>query len=67
MRPDRSTTLVSVDEGARMMGISKFTVRSWLRQARLSYIRLGRRVMLDPRDIERFIESNRVEERKPSR
>ncbi len=50
-----------------MMGISKFTVRSWLRQARLSYIRLGRRVMLDPRDIERFIESNRVEERKPSR
>ncbi len=67
MGPGRTTTLVSVRAGAGMMGISRFTLRSWLRQGRLSYIRLGRRVMLDPREIEAFIQAGRVEARRPSR
>lgn len=59
--------LLSVVEAAARMSVSRFTLRTWLRQRRIPYIRLGRRVLVDPRDLDRFIQANRVEERRPSR
>ena len=59
--------LLSVVEAAARMSVSRFTLRSWLRQRRLPYIRLGRRILVDPCDLDRFIQGNRIEERKPSR
>jgi len=55
--------LLSVVEVAAHLGVSRFTVRSWLRQARIPYVRLGRRVLLEPIEVQRFIEANRVEAR----
>jgi excisionase family DNA binding protein len=53
--------LLSVAEASARLGVSPLTTRSWIRQRRLPCVRLGRRVLLDPRDIERFIDDNRVE------
>jgi excisionase family DNA binding protein len=52
--------LLSLPEGARRLGVSRHTVRAWIRQRRLPFVRLGRRVLLDPADVERFINVNRV-------
>jgi excisionase family DNA binding protein len=53
--------LLSVDEAAARLGVSKYTLRGWLFQRRLPFAKLGRRVLLDPADVQRFLEENRVE------
>jgi excisionase family DNA binding protein len=52
--------LLSIEEGAVKLGISPLTMRAWIRQRRLPCVRLGRRVLLDPEDVQRFIDANRV-------
>jgi excisionase family DNA binding protein len=51
----------SVEQAAEALGVSPHTIRAWLRQRRVPYLKLGRRVLLDPQDVQRFIDSNRVE------
>jgi excisionase family DNA binding protein len=53
--------LVSMAEAAVMLGVSRFTVRTWLRNRRLPFYRLGRRVLVDARDVEAFLARGRVE------
>jgi excisionase family DNA binding protein len=55
--------LLSVDAAANVVGVSKYTLRSWIRQRRVASIRLGRRVLLDPADLEVLIRAGRVEAR----
>jgi excisionase family DNA binding protein len=52
----------NVEEAAAVLGVSPHTVRAWLRQRRLPYLKLGRRVLLDPEAVERFKEKNTVAE-----
>ena len=59
--------LIGIAEGATRLGISKFTLRSWIRQGVVPHVRLGRRVLLAPIDIEKLIASNRVEARAAAR
>ena len=47
--------LLSVREASSRLGISVFTLRMWLRQGRLPHIRLGRRVLLRPDDVDAFV------------
>jgi excisionase family DNA binding protein len=54
---------LSIAEAAERLGVSPFTLRSWLRQRRLPYHRLGRRIVLDPADVETFLQGCRVEAR----
>jgi excisionase family DNA binding protein len=56
--PERN--LLSVARTAALIGISPHTLRSWLRQRRLPHVRLGRRILFDPRDLEEFVAANRV-------
>ncbi len=51
---------------SRRIGISPHTLRAWIRQRRLPYFRAGRRILLAPEDVERFLQTNRVEARDPS-
>ena len=55
--------LISIVEGARRLGVSRFTLRAWTRQGVIPHVRLRRRVLLDPIDLEKFIAANRVEAR----
>ena len=47
--------LLSVREASSRLAISVFTLREWLRQGRLPYIRLGRRVLLRHADVEEVV------------
>jgi excisionase family DNA binding protein len=53
--------LLNVKEAATRLGISPLTMRAWIRQRRLPFVKLGRRVLLSPQDVQRFIEANRIE------
>jgi len=43
---------------AERLGVSDWTLRTWIRQGRLPYHKLGRRVLLRLDDVERFLEDN---------
>ena len=53
--------LLNLKEGAKEMKISIHTLRAWIYQKRLPFVRLGRRVLLRKQDIEAFINNNLVE------
>jgi len=54
---------LSVEEAAPILGVSVFTVRKLIRQRTVPYHRVGRRVVLDPDDLERYLRQHRVEPR----
>lgn len=51
--------LKSVVEAARLLGISTWTVRAWERQGNLNAVRIGRRVLFEEAELERFIAQRR--------
>ena len=53
----------SVTEAAAVLGVSVYMVRALIRQRRLAYHRIGRRIILDRQDLEQFLRAHRVEPR----
>lgn len=53
----------SVAEAAPVLGVSVYMVRALIRQRRLAYHRIGRRIVLDRQDLEQFLRAHRVEPR----
>jgi excisionase family DNA binding protein len=41
-------SLLSLARAAGLIGVSPHTLRFWLRQRRLTHVRLGRRILFDP-------------------
>ena len=54
---------LSVDEAAPVLGVSVYMVRALIRQRRLPFYRIGRRIVLDREDLEQFLRAHRVEAR----
>jgi hypothetical protein len=54
--------LVAVETAGTIIGLGKWRIRSLVYSGELPYVRLGRRVMIDIRDIELFIESHKTRE-----
>jgi excisionase family DNA binding protein len=52
---------ISVKEAADLLGVSRHTLRRWLGLRLIPFHHCGRRVVLDPRDLEQFLKDNRVE------
>ena len=48
--------LFDVNEAATLLSISPYTVRFLIRQGKLSPVRIGRRVLVQECELERFIE-----------
>jgi excisionase family DNA binding protein len=63
MKNERLGKLLDVTSTAERLGVSPFTIRAWLRQRRLLYVKLGRRVLVPEDAISRFIEANTVRAR----
>jgi excisionase family DNA binding protein len=53
--------LLSVPEAAALLGIKTWTLRQWLSQRRIAFIKIGRLTKLRPEDITAFIQRNRCE------
>jgi excisionase family DNA binding protein len=58
------TDLLNISEGAKELNISVHTLRAWIFQRRLSFVRLGRRILLRREDLEDFVNRNRVDARR---
>jgi excisionase family DNA binding protein len=55
---------LNLKDAARRLGVSPHTLRAWAKyQGRLPYLRLGRRIVFSPRDLEAFEARCRVEAR----
>jgi excisionase family DNA binding protein len=56
---------LSLAEAARRLGVSRHTLRNWAKyQRRISYLRLGRRLVFTVRDLQAFEQRCRVEANK---
>ena len=47
--------LKSVEEAAELLGISKWTVRGYIKTGKLRPVRLGRRVLVEEAELERLV------------
>ncbi len=57
---DSNAQRLSIAEAAAILGVSRFTLRAWVRQRRLAFHRLGRRIVIDRGDLEQFLQAHRV-------
>ena len=53
-------TARTVREAAEELGLSPATIRAWIRQRRIGYVRLGRAVRIPASEIRRLIEQGTV-------
>jgi excisionase family DNA binding protein len=58
--------LLTVEEAANRLGISKCSLRNWVSQRRIPYVKIGRRTLFNPTDLENLIKASTVEPLKPS-
>jgi len=59
--------LISLDDGARYLGLQPSTLRRWVYEKRIAYVKLGRRVLFRKDVLEKLIrESERPAIKKPS-
>lgn len=50
--------LYTVEEAAKALRVSIFTMRAWIYQRKLAHVKLGRRVLIKAEDLSKFIEKN---------
>ena len=51
--------LLNLEQAARLLGYTHWSLRTWAKNGRLQCIRLGRRLMVEPAEIRRLIEAGR--------
>lgn len=51
---------IGIKDAAKAVGLSVWTLRAWIRQGKIAAIRLGRRVLVEPGELERLVEQGRV-------
>lgn len=59
-------SLLTVNEAAKSLTLSPWTLRKWLSEKRLSCVRLGRRIAIEPREIDRLIAAGRTKDTAPN-
>lgn len=57
--------LLNVHEASKELRLSIHTIRAWVYQGRIPFVRLGRRVLLRRADLEAFVNKNVVEAQEP--
>jgi len=50
-----SEKLLSIFEAADQLGLSVHTIRSWVQKRQIPHYKLGRRVLISPKSLERFL------------
>ena len=48
--------LMSVKDAATFLALSVFTIRAYIASGKLKAVRLGRRVLIEPSELRRFVE-----------
>jgi excisionase family DNA binding protein len=63
MESNMESKLLNVKDASRFLAVSISTLYGWVWQRRIPYIKVGRALRFDRRDLEMFIRSNRVDAR----
>ena len=50
---------MGIKEAADAVGLSHWTLRQYIRQGKVKAVRLGRRVLIEPSELQRLIEQGR--------
>jgi len=56
----QETLAMGVGDAATVIGLSVWTVRKYIRQGKIRALRIGRRVLVEPAELERLIERGRI-------
>ena len=64
MQLDEDRNLMTIKDAARFLSVSVSTLYGWVWQRRISFVKVGRAVRFDRRDLEKFVQANRVEARR---
>jgi excisionase family DNA binding protein len=56
---ERPQGLLNIRQAAQMLSVSVSTLYGWIWQRRIPFVKIGRSVRFDIRDLEQFIQSNR--------
>lgn len=59
---NRDSELMTYEEAARRLHVAEITLRKWVSQRRVPYVKLGRTVRFDPIALEQWIEKMTVQE-----
>ncbi len=51
--------LLTIPKTAELLGISPWTVRAYIRDGKLKAVHIGRRVLIEPAELRRFVEQAR--------
>ena len=52
--------LLGIRQTGSRLGLSEHTIRHWIKNGRLEHIRLGKRIVFDPKYLEKLIDSHRI-------
>ncbi len=60
MKPSEARRFLNKKELAKFLGLSVYTVDSWVSQRReIPFVKMGRRVMFDLQDVENWLEERK--------
>jgi excisionase family DNA binding protein len=59
-----NTLTMGLREAAELTGLSHWTLRQYIRDGKLNAIRIGRRVLIEPSELQRLIDAGRPEARR---
>jgi excisionase family DNA binding protein len=52
--------LVGVPDAAEAIGLSPWTIRQYVRRGKIRAVRIGRRVLIEPSELQRLIDEGRA-------
>lgn len=58
--------LLTVSEAAKRLRLSEHTLRSWVSQRRMPYVKIGWRTLFNPSDLDNLIKSCTIVARRPT-
>lgn len=57
----QSIKTIGLGEAAASLGLSHWTLRKFIRQGKIQAVRIGRRVLIEPLELERLVAEGRTE------
>jgi len=59
MKNNEIQKLLTVPQLSTLLSCAPVTLRGWIRERKIEYLKIGKLVRFDPRSVERFIEAAR--------
>jgi excisionase family DNA binding protein len=59
-QPETADDKLSLLQAAPLLGVSPFTLRAWVRERRVPFYRLGRRIVFSRADLTEFLAAARI-------